>query len=175
MSEHNEYSETSDEQVSKSQIKRDLLELQKVGERLVGMKPDQLNILQLTSTMLEALEESRRITSRNALRRHIRRIAKLLQSEDMNAIRSELDKMDNRHLEDARRFKVLEQWRERLLSGGDEVLNELVASYQDIDRQHLRQLVRAALREQKSAKPGGAAKKIFRYLKELGVDKCSVL
>jgi ribosome-associated protein len=37
----------------------------------------------------------------------------------------------------------------------------------DVDRQHLRQLVRNAIRERDQEKPPKAARALFRYLREL--------
>lgn len=155
------------EEVSRSQIKRELLELQKIAERLTTMKPGQLAPLPLTPVMRDALEESKRIKSHNAMRRHIRRIAKLLRNEEMDAIHELLNSIDNRHLEENRRFHQLERWRDRLLAEGDGALAELLTACPDADRQHLRQLIRAATKEQQNDKPPASARKIFRYLKEL--------
>ncbi len=155
------------EEVSKSQIKRELLELQKIAERLTGMSPAQRAPLPLTPVMLDALEEAKRIKSHNAMRRHIRRIAKLLRNEELDAIHALLDRIDNRHMEENRRFHQLERWRDRLLEEGDDALAELLAECPHADRQHLRQLLRAAKKEQENGKPPASARKIFRYLKEL--------
>jgi ribosome-associated protein len=116
---------------------------------------------------MEALEESKRIKGHNAQRRHIRRVAKLLRGEDMENIQQLLDKLDNRHLDDKRRFHQLEQWRERLLQDGDSAVTELLNICPQADSQQIRQLLRSARREQEQSRPPAAARKLFRYLKEL--------
>ncbi len=141
--------------------------MQKIGERLIDMSPAQLAPFPLGPRVLEALEESRRIKGHNALRRHVRRVGKLLRDEDMEVIQRLLNELDSQHLDDKRRFHQLEQWRERLLQDGDSALTELLDICPQADSQQVRQLVRAARKEQDQSRPPAAARKLFRYLKEL--------
>ena len=62
--------------------------------------------------------------------------------------------------------RVAQAWRD-LLRGGDEALNELIAEHPQADRQHLRRLVRSALKEEGEDKPPAASRKLFRYLRDL--------
>ncbi|MEW8682024.1 MAG: DUF615 domain-containing protein, partial [Candidatus Thiodiazotropha endolucinida] len=52
---------------SKSEIKREMLALQQLGERLTTLPPTVLARMPLSAALQEALEESRRIKSLNAL------------------------------------------------------------------------------------------------------------
>jgi ribosome-associated protein len=158
------------EGVSKSQLKREMLELQLVGERLIKMSTAQLADFPLTPDLLDALEESRRIKGHGAMRRHVRRVGKLLRHADSDAIRQLLEAMDNRDLVEKQRFHQLEQWRDRLLQDGDKAFPELLELYPNADRQQLRQLIRAAQKEQQASVPPAAARKLFRYLRELSED-----
>jgi ribosome-associated protein len=158
------------EEVSKSEIKRELQALQALGERLAGLKPALWAQFGFSPTMLEALEESRRIQSHIALRRHIRRLGKLLWHEDKDQVQQLFERMDNAQLEENRRFHRLEQWRERLLEGGDPVLKELLDRCPEADSQHLRQLIRQGRKELELQKPPAASRKLFKYLRELDID-----
>jgi ribosome-associated protein len=155
------------EGISKSQQKRELLALQKIGDRLMNMTPSQVASFPLGPRLTEALEEARRIKGHSARRRHVRRVAKLLRSEDMDSIQQLLDKLDGEQLEEKRRFHQLERWRERLLQDGDSALTELLQICPQADSQQIRQLLRTARKEQDGARPTAAARKLFRYLKEL--------
>jgi ribosome-associated protein len=155
------------EGVSKSQLKREMLELQQVGERLVNMSAAELAAFPLTPALQEALEESQRIKGHGAMRRHVRRVGKLLRHADSDAIRQLLERLDNRNLEEKQRFHQLERWRDRLLQEGDRAFVELLELYPDADRQQLRQFIRAAHKELKESAPPAAARKLFRYLREL--------
>ena len=84
----------SQETPSKSAIKREMLALQALGERLLELGPKVWDQLELGSGMREALKESRRVKGNSALRRHVRRIGKLLREEDVYQVRELFDRID---------------------------------------------------------------------------------
>ncbi|MES9918193.1 MAG: ribosome biogenesis factor YjgA [Candidatus Thiodiazotropha sp. 4PDIV1] len=156
-----------DEGPSKSEIKREMLALQKLGERLTSLSPSYLARMTLSEDMLSALEEAKRIKSHNALRRHYRRLGKLLQHEDLESIQQVIDELDQKHHSSVARFQSLERWRDRLIEGDSEVFGEFLAEYQNADRQHLRHLIHAVKREQERGGPPQAYRKLFKYLREV--------
>lgn len=158
------------EQVSKSQVKRELLALQQLGERLIGLSPKEWEQFELGPDMLEALEESRRIKGHNAMRRHVRRVGKLLREEDGEFVHAIIRRIDRQHLDQTRHFHLAEQWRDRLLAEGDDALEGLLAICPTADRQRLRQLIRSAGKAQEGEQPPAARRKLFRYLRELELD-----
>ncbi len=166
---HEEYEqpEFDEQEKSKSQIKREFAELQRLGEQLVALKPAQIAQFSFSQSVRDALEEYTRIKNRTAQHRHIRRVGKLLADEDVGEIRSTLERLDSNHPENRRRQEQLEKWRERLISDGDSALNELAACCKDLDRHYLRQLIRAAQKEREADKPPTTAKKIFAYIKSI--------
>ena len=170
MQEHEDllYDEESDENiVSKSEIKRQMLALQELAERLMSLKPQAWEKLNFSSTMMEGLQESTRIKNLNARRRHVRRLAKLLTEEDTEQVQQLFDRMDNKHMQDVQQFHRLERWRDRLVEEGDDALTELLDEYPKIDRQQFRQLIRTAQKEQLQGKSPAASRKIFKLLKEI--------
>jgi ribosome-associated protein len=169
MHDESEQQDSELQEKSKSQIKREFAELQRLGQQLVALKPAQISGFNFSQSMLDALDEYTRIKNRTAQQRHIRRIGKLLADEDTDAIRNTLERMDSNHPEEKRRVKQIEQWRERLISDGDTALGELAESNQGVDRHYLRQLIRAAQKERKAEKTATASKKIFKYLRELDI------
>ena len=64
-------------------------------------------------------------------------------------------------------FMQLEVLRDRLISQGNPVIEELMELYPTADRQQLRNLQRQAARELELKKPPTASKKIFAYLRQL--------
>ena len=76
---------------SKSARKREAIALQKLGERLVEMRPEDLAKLPLTEPMVEAITEARRLTSRGALGRQHQYIGKLMRDEDIEALEAALE------------------------------------------------------------------------------------
>jgi ribosome-associated protein len=158
------------ELVSKSELKREMHAMQELAERLVGLKPQIWEQFVFSDIMKDALEESLRIKSRNAMRRHVRRLAKLLVKEDSGQVTDLFRRMDEKHLQDNRRFHLIELWRDRLLEEGDKALGNLLDICPNADRQHLRQLIRAGQNEIERGKPPAAQRKLFKYLKELDID-----
>ena len=65
----------------------------------------------------------------------------------------------------------LEAIRDRLVDGDDAALAEVIAEHPQVDRQHLRSLVRQARLERGTpSKPPRAFREIFQLLKELAAD-----
>ncbi len=171
MHDKSEQLEEEQQEKSKSQIKREFAELQRLGEQLVSLKPGQIAGFPFSPSLLDALDEYTRIKNRTAQRRHIRRIGKLLADEDLAQIRDKLERLDGNHPKEKQRVKLLEQWRDRLILEGDSALSDLMHICPALDRNHLRQLIRAAQKEQQAAKPVTSAKKIFKYLGELDLEQ----
>ncbi|HCN44408.1 MAG TPA: ribosome-associated protein [Pseudomonas sp.] len=152
---------------SKTQIKRELQALVDMGERLTTLKPDTLAKLPLTDELRKALEEHKKHTANEAKRRHRSFIGKLMRDQDLDAINALLDQLDASSRQYNERFHNLERWRDRLIDGTDEVLEKFVQEYPEADRQQLRSLIRQAQHEAKTNKPPTAARKIFKYIREL--------
>ncbi len=144
-----------------------MLELQKLGERLTRLSASQLARMPLSEDLLTALEEAHRIKSHNALRRHYRRLGKLLRSEELAGIQQVVDEIDGKHQAGVDRFHQLERWRDRLVDGDSDDFGEFLHTYPQADRQHLRQLVQAVQRERAKEQPPAAYRKLFKYLREV--------
>jgi ribosome-associated protein len=151
---------------SKTQIKREVLELKDLGKQLSELPEKALRQLPLSESFLDAVLDARRF-SRGALQRQLRYIAGLVPKEDVDAIRRALDVLRQPHLRQVREFQRLEQWRDRLLADDETLLNELAQRFPHADRQHLRQLARNAQRERDQNKPPKSARLLFQYLSEL--------
>ena len=121
----------------------------------------------LSPELKSALDEAARIKSHNALRRHYRRLGKLLRDEQLESIRQVIDEIDGNHQTGVDRFHALERWRERLIEGGSEDFGEFLDTYPDADRQHLRHLIQAVHRERAKEQPPAAYRKLFKYLREV--------
>lgn len=162
-----EHQDEMTDEISKSEIKRQMHALQELGRRLCELRPDQQAKVPMSEQLRRGLEESRRITSHIALKRHMQYLGKVLRSEDSDAIKHAVDLFDTSTQAHNQRFHALENWRERLISGDNNTLQSFVESYPECDIQHLRQLIRNAQRERELGKPPAHARKLFRYLREL--------
>jgi ribosome-associated protein len=79
---------------SKSSRKRAAHARQKLGERLMNMRPADRARLPLSEALTDAIEEALRIRSRGALARQLQYIGKLMRDEDVAAVEAALLAMD---------------------------------------------------------------------------------
>lgn len=154
-------------EVSKSQVKRDLDELKKLGSELLEFSDDALRQLILSEVLLEALCTARRITSNSARKRQMQYIGKLLKHEDTGPLIAGVNARRHQHATHTRAFHNLEELRDKLIREGDSALSDVMAVFPRTDRQHLRKLVRQARKEQETRQPPRASRLLFRYLREL--------
>lgn len=152
---------------SKSQEKRDCDALKKLGDELVTLKQEDLDTLSLPDTLLDALREARKIQSRSGLKRQRQYIGKIMRQIDSDEIKKQLEQIRHKHDTNTVQFRKIEQWRDRLLVDDKTALSEIIDIHPEIDRQHINQLIRQAKREQQQEKPPAAARKLFKYLRDL--------
>ncbi len=151
---------------SKSQAKREMTALQKLGEQLVTMNDRQLASMPLSEELHEAILEARRIRQREAHRRHLQFIGRLMRSADHEAIQAAVDKLQDKNDAYIHRQHQIERYRDLLIAQDKQALQNLIAQCPGIDVQHLRHLVRGALKEQEENKPPASARKLFAYIRE---------
>ncbi|MCW0378758.1 hypothetical protein NB697_001604 [Xanthomonas sacchari] len=155
---------------SRSQQRREALEVLSLGEKLVALTPAQLAKLPVPESLLPHIAETKRITSHIAHKRQLAFLAKQMRREDeavLEAIREAMDVNSDSARREVAAMHRVEDWRERLLAEGDTALAELLAEHPDADRQRLRQLVRNAKDERLKNKPPHAYRELFRELREM--------
>ncbi|SDR74718.1 ribosome-associated protein [Halopseudomonas litoralis] len=156
-----------EDEVSKSQVKREMRAYQELGRRLTELKPHQLDKLDLTDELRKALEEAHRHTARGALKRHLSFVGKLMQVQDVETIQAYVDRLDSSSQAHAEFFHQMERWRDRLLTGKPEEQQAFMEAYPDAERQTIRQLVRQAMKEAAEDKPPAASRKLFKLIREV--------
>ena len=154
--------------VSKSEMKRDMHALQKLGESIVKLSNGQFATIPLDDeTLAEAIHTARRIKHKEGLRRQMQYIGKLLRNLNTEKIEAAYRALQEGQKEKTRRFHQLEQWRDQIIEQGPSAVEDVLLKHPHADRQHLRQLVLQANREKKGNKPPASARKLFQYLREL--------
>ncbi len=156
--------------VSKTEMKNDMEDLQKLGEELVGLKPSVLAKFPLSDDLREAINDAQRFKN-EAKRRQLQFIGKLMRNEDPEPIQLALDKIRNKHSQATAALHKLETLRDRMIEEGDAVIEEVMGKYPDADRQRFRQLARQAKKEKASNKPPKAFREIFQILKDLYLNE----
>lgn len=149
---------------SKSQLKRDMLALQELGERLVELPQARLDRVELPPQLLDAVLEARRITARGGRRRQLQYIGRLMRDVDAAPIEAALARMDGTDRAATALLHQAERWRERLLDEGDAALAEFLDRHPGVDRQALRQIQRNARAERDGGKPPQHQRALFRMV-----------
>ena len=156
---------------SRSQQRREALDILELGERLVALTAAQLARLPVPDELLPHIRETQRITSHGARKRQLAFLAKQMRRQDdeaLDAIRDAMSKDGDATRRETAAMHRIEALRDTLLGDdGDAAMTELLAEHPDADRQKLRQLVRNAHEERKRNKPPRAFRELFRELREL--------
>ncbi len=163
----------TDEQ-SRTDLKRESAELQKLGEELLTLRADLLERLLLSEKLKDAVLEAKRITSFEGKRRQMQFIGKLMRLVDpavLDTVRSALSEQTSGSAQENLILHLAESWRERLL-GAEDAFGDWLAQHPDTDSQQLRALIRQARKDALPEKPGAAVRHgrayrdIFQILRE---------
>jgi ribosome-associated protein len=93
-----------------------------------------------------------------------------MRNRDPEPISLALDKIKGQHTDANKRFHKLEALRDKLISGSNELAHELCQQYPGLDLQKLRQLQRQAKKQAEKEQTPTAARQLFQYLKQQGVE-----
>lgn len=151
------------EVTSKSARKREAERLQALGRRLSELKPIQLEAFGLPENLLNAIYDHQRFPSREAKRRQLQFIGKLMRSVDVEAIETMLETFEGQSQTAQYVHTQCELWRDRLLNEPD-ALSGYINRHPGVDRQQLRHLVRKTQSAQDEAQRKSAARMLFRFL-----------
>ncbi|WP_246487040.1 ribosome biogenesis factor YjgA [Candidatus Nitrotoga fabula] len=165
-------SEDTDITLSKTKIKKQMHDLQEIGEQLAELGVDQLKQFNLPDSLLDAIMEMKRIHKFGARRRQMQYIGKLMREVETGPIVAQLEALRGKSVQHIAWLHQLERWRDRLLES-DSALTELLADHPAADAQRLRTLIRNALREKELAKPPKSYREIFQVLREIFPEKPS--
>ena len=165
-------------EASKTDLKRESTELQKLGEALLTLRADLFEPLGLPEKLRDALAEARRITNFEGRRRQMQFIGKLmrlLEPATLDAVRAALDEQHNGSAAQARALHEAERWRDELIAD-DATLARWLQLHPATDTQQLRALVRqarkdtppdaAAVSQGLAPRHGRAYREIFQLVKE---------
>ena len=156
---------------SRTQKRREALAVLTLAQQLVDLQPSRLAKLALPDDVRHEIDVTRRTPSHGAKKRQLAFLAKVMRrygEEDFAAVRAELGENREKQRQDTAAMHRLEAIRDRLVDGDDAALAEVIAEHPQVDRQHLRSLVRQARLERETPnKPPRAFREIFQLLKEL--------
>lgn len=156
-----------EEKKSKSQVKREMHDLEKLGEMLTKLPADQIQNMDLPEQLKEAVLFAQGISKHGARKRQKKYIGALMRNVDPEPIRTALSQIEGEHREETYHFRELERLRDDLIDNNTDVLEDVLYRYPLAERQRLNQLVRNARREKELGKPPKAYRMLFAYLREL--------
>ena len=157
----------TEETPSKSQRKREAAALQELGEKLVDLSAAQLATIPLPADLMVEIQSAQNTPQRGARRRQLQYIGKLMRAIDAEPIITALASLEGQNAADKRLQHDAEHLRSALLANDETVLTTFLDEHPAVDRQHLRQLVRNAIREQEQAKSPRFRRALFRYLRDV--------
>jgi ribosome-associated protein len=138
---------------SRTDLKRESFELQKLGEDLMQLRQDAMQQLvaqkHVPELLFEAIRDAKKITNFEGLRRQMQYVGKLMRKLDepqVQAIRDALDVQHNGSAEETLALHMAEHWRDKLLKD-DQALADWLIAHPDTDSQQLRALVRQARKD----------------------------
>ncbi|KQZ80127.1 hypothetical protein ASD55_05505 [Rhodanobacter sp. Root561] len=166
-----ELEEEADYGPSRTQQRRDALAVLALAQQLVDLQPSRLAKLPLPDDVRHEIDVTRRISSHGAKKRQLAFLAKVMRrfdEDDFAAVRAELGENREKQRQETAAMHRLESMRDRLIAEDETALSELIAEHPQVDRQHLRSLVRQARVEKDTPnKPPKAYREIFQLLKDL--------
>lgn len=150
--------------LSKSEQKRRALRLQALGRELTELKPAQLYQLTLPDLLASAIADYQRFPSREARRRQLQFIGRLMRDLNPEPIEFALESMRGKSAEARYEHHQIERWRERLMEA-PEALTEFLTKFPDADRQGLRHQLRSVRKAKTEPERKAASRALFRFLK----------
>lgn len=159
---------TADIYKSRTQIKKESEELQKLGERLIKLTPGQLKHVDIPDELRKAVEDARHISARKAAHRNRQFIGALMRECDPEPVREALDKLEagltlsgNTAPEPAKETP----WVEAILES-DGAIEDFLEKFPSADRQRLRMLRRNTIKKQDSAPRGKEFKALAACIRD---------
>ena len=149
---------------SKSQVKRDMLALQALGEQLIGLPAHTIRQADLPEPLRDAVLEAQRITAHGGRKRQTLYVGKLMRTTDADAVRAIIAAATQDDRASVARMHALERWRDTLLAD-DGTQTEFLDKFPGTDAQQLRQLVRGARAEIGVDKPPRLTRQLFQFVK----------
>lgn len=164
------FDEVEDNRPSRSQLKRDMHELQQLGADLAALGDSIVKEAGLPKDVEKALLDIKKITKHEARRRHMQYVGKLMRTFDTGPVREVVEAAKAGHQIKTAEFQHVESLRDRLVDGDDALLQELFDQHPK-EGKRIRQLTLGARRERAKAKPPKDSRALFKLLRSLSAKE----
>lgn len=156
------------ERPSKTQLKKQMHELQELGEALVALSADRLDAIEMPESLRDAVRELKRTRSHEGRRRQLQYVGKLMRSAEIEPIREAVAAAQLGRAKDTLTLHRAERWRSELIEG-DDALTLWMNQHPGSDVQALRSLIRAARKDAAAApeqRSGRAFRELFQFVRQ---------
>jgi ribosome-associated protein len=163
---------------SRTELKKESTELQKLGEALLTLRGDLMARLDLPEKLLTALDDVKKISNFEGRRRQMQFVGKLmrqLEPDDLQSIRDALEEQRGGSAQQTLALHAAEKWRDDLIAG-DDAVHDWLQAHPETDSQQLRALVRQARKDSvptpdevsrgEAPRRGRAYREIFQIVRE---------
>ena len=166
--------DNSQEEISKSALKRESDAKQKLGEKLATLSNKKLEELDLSDQLRHAVDELKRLLKKGSrahggMKRQKQYIGKLMRYVEIEPIQAKIDEWENVTNASKDIMHQIEKWRDSIIATGDDAIEEMYRFLDLSDQSHrqpLRQLHRQANKEQQKKSSPKAARLLYKYLRE---------
>jgi ribosome-associated protein len=162
-----EIDENGYDRPSKSQLKREMHELQELGIALIELPKDALKRMPMPEKLDDAVRDARRITDHEGKRRQVQYVGRVMRSlldDETAALRTALDTYNGVNKAETARLHWIERTREKLLAD-DAALTDFIRQHPNADPQQGRTLIRNARKEALQSKPPRYFRELFQWIK----------
>lgn len=150
--------------ISKTRRKAQMHAIQSVGERLIDASDSLLGRLELPDRLHDAIVQARGMKAREARRRQVQFIGKLMRGVDTERIEQILDEDGRSHRMDVESHHAAERWRDQLVDG-TVTASEFIDRFPAAVHEPIARLVQQARREATlETAPPHARRNLFRAL-----------
>ena len=156
-----------DARPSKTRLKQQMHELQKLGEAVAELPAQRLADTPMPEALRDAVEQYRRTRSHEGRRRQLQLVGKLMRFADAEPLREAVAAFKLGSARDTLLLHQAERWRDELVLD-DQAVSRWAEAYPGSDLQQLRSLIRAARKD--AALPveqrhGRGYRDLFQFIK----------
>ncbi len=173
MTDFDQLSKKNDIPKSKTQIKREMEALQKIGKKLLELSKNQQEKIVMSERLRVTLTKARHIRQQEAMRRHLQYIGKIMRTEDYEAITKQVAMFDTLSAAHNKLFHRLKTKSDALIGeNSKEVLTQYLEEHPKLKNiQRLRQLIRLSQKEVSQNGNTSNKKKLFHVIYEVEEKK----
>ncbi|MFQ5345109.1 MAG: ribosome biogenesis factor YjgA [Mariprofundus sp.] len=154
------------ERLNKSQQKREIMALLKLGKQLAAFDAVALGKMDLPDKLFQALLDVQDM-KHGAEKRQFKLICKMLRMMNTESLQETIDELAAIKDNQDKNFHRIERWRDRLIEEGQSAITEFMEKYPQAGAGEIRQLVRNANKELQQNKPHKSSRALFRLLRDI--------